>query len=384
MTRRCGVSRPLERSPGRNVTEFGVYVHVPFCAHRCDYCAFATYSDRDHLMDDYVTAVRQEISQSVAHGMPVATSVFFGGGTPSRLPVTALIEILHDIPRTSDAEVTVECNPEDASFERLSAYRTGGVTRMSFGVQSTQPHVLRELGRRHGTMAHREVSEAVSQAGFTTWNMDLIVGARGESLDDVRCTLHEIAGLPHPPPHISCYVLTPEPGTPLGRDEERHPDDDHEADAYAVVGRELEQEGYVWEEISNWAKPGHECRHNHLYWNHGNYRGFGSGAHSHIDGRRFWNVRTPDRYVALSRNGESVVGGEEQVSNAAQRFEVESLSLRTRRGVPLEAFASLDDIAHLISVQEGRVTLKPEGRLLANRVIVQLRSSNYEETSGSL
>lgn len=382
--RHCAVSLSLERSHERNVAEFGVYVHVPFCAHRCDYCAFATYSDRDHLMDDYVTAVRQEISQSVADGMPVATSVFFGGGTPSRLPATDLLEILNDIPRTSDVEVTVECNPEDASVERLSAYRAGGVTRMSFGVQSTQPHVLSELGRRHGTMAHREVSDAVSRAGFTTWNMDLIVGTRGESLDDVRRTLNEIVSLPHPPPHISCYVLTPEPGTPLGRDEERHPDDDHEADAYAVVGRELESEGYEWEEISNWAKPGHECRHNHLYWNHGNYRGIGSGAHSHIDGRRFWNVRTPDRYIALSQAGESTVGGEEQVSDVAQRFEAESLSLRTRRGVPLEAFSSLDDIAHLISVREGRVTLKPEGRLLANRVIVQLRSSNYVETSGSL
>lgn len=364
--------------------EFGVYVHVPFCAHRCDYCAFATYADRDHLMDDYVAAVQREIALAVAEGMPVATSIFFGGGTPSRLSATQLLTILDAIPRTPDAEVTVECNPEDASLERLIAYRVGGVTRMSFGVQSTQRHVLRELGRRHGILSHEGVSAAVHDAGFLTWNMDLIVGARGESLDDVAATLRDITSLSYPPPHISCYVLTPEPGTPLGRNPERHPDDDHEADAYALVGTMLEESGYAWEEISNWAQPGHECRHNHLYWNHGNYRGFGSGAHSHVDGVRFWNVRTPDRYIALVQEGESPRGGEEAVSTAAQLFEAQSLSLRTRRGVPREAFDSLDEVAHLIAIEQGRVTLRPEGRLLANQVIVRLRSSDYEESSGSL
>ena len=335
-------------------------------------------------MDGYVAAVRREIGDAVAQGMPTATSIFFGGGTPSRLSTADLLSIANTIPRSADAEITVECNPEDATVERLSAYRRGGVTRMSFGVQSTQPHVLAELGRRHGTMAHRDVSVAVHAAGFETWNMDLIVGSRGESLDDVAATLRDIMTLPYPPPHISCYVLTPEPGTPLGRDPERHPDDDHEADAYAVVGRTLESSGYDWEEISNWAQPGHECRHNHLYWNHGNYRGFGSGAHSHIDGLRFWNVRTPDRYIALVEAGDSPRGGEELVAQSAQRFEAESLALRTRRGVPREAFDSLDEIAHLISVTHDTVTLRPEGRLLANQVIVRLRSSNYKGASGSL
>ena len=125
---------------------FGVYVHVPFCAHRCDYCAFATYSDRDHLMVEYVNAVVQEISWARDEGLPVATSVFFGGGTPSRLPADQLVRILDAIPRTVDAEVTVECNPEDASLGRLRAYRAGGVNRMSFGVQSTRPAVLADLG----------------------------------------------------------------------------------------------------------------------------------------------------------------------------------------------------------------------------------------------
>jgi putative oxygen-independent coproporphyrinogen III oxidase len=354
---------------------FGVYVHVPFCAHRCDYCAFATYSDRDHLMTDYVTSVIQEIEWSRDDGLPAATSVFFGGGTPSRLPADQLLRILDAIARTEDAEVTVECNPEDASLERLEAYRAGGVNRMSFGVQSTQPAVLADLGRRHGTMAHEEVSRNVTAAGFATWNMDLIIGSRAESLEDVGHTLDDLLGLESPPPHISCYVLTPEPGTPLGEDPLRHPDEDESADAYDLVSRRLEENGYRWEEISNWAKPGHECRHNHVYWDQDDYVGFGSAAHSHRHGRRFWNVRTPDRYVAMVREGVRPLGGEERLDVVTQRFERDSLALRTAKGVPLEAFDSLDEIAHLVSVRDGRVTLAPNGRLLANQVILRLGSA---------
>jgi oxygen-independent coproporphyrinogen-3 oxidase len=271
--------------------------------------------------------------------------------------------------------VTVECNPEDASLERLRAYRAGGVTRMSFGVQSTQPAVLADLGRRHGTMAHREVSEAVTKAGFSTWNMDLIVGSRAETLEDVRHTLSDLLELESAPPHISCYALTPEPATPLGRDLARHPDEDATADAYDLVGEVLDEHGYLWEEISNWAKPGHECRHNHVYWNRGNYRGFGSAAHSHHSGRRFWNVRTPDRYIELIEKGDSPLGGEEFVDESSQAFERDSLALRTARGVPLEAFDSLEEIAHLVEVSDGRVTLTPKARLVANQVIVRLRSA---------
>jgi oxygen-independent coproporphyrinogen-3 oxidase len=358
------------------MSDFGVYVHVPFCAHRCDYCAFATYADRDFLMDAYVDAVITEIEVAKAQGLASATSVFFGGGTPSRLGAEQLLAILGAVPRSDDAEVTVECNPEDAQLERLVAYRRGGVTRMSFGVQSTQPAVLADLGRRHGTMAHREVSEVVAAAGFDTWNMDLIVGSRAESLEDVARTLNDLLTLEHPPPHLSCYALTPEPATPLGRDPARHPDEDETADAYDLVGSTLEAHGYEWEEISNWARPGHECRHNHVYWDHGDYVGFGSAAHSHSHGRRYWNVRTPDRYVELVSSGQSPLGGEEYLDEHTQQFERDSLALRTRRGVPVEAFESLEEIAHLVRVRDGRVTLRENGRLLANQVIVRLRSSD--------
>jgi oxygen-independent coproporphyrinogen-3 oxidase len=360
---------------GATSSDFGVYVHVPFCAHRCDYCAFATYSDRDHLMVAYVDAVLEEIERAKDEGLPTATSIFFGGGTPSRLAPEELLRVLDALPRSDDAEVTVECNPEDAQFERLAAYRAGGVTRMSFGVQSTQPAVLADLGRRHGTMAHREVSEAVTRAGFDTWNLDLIVGSRAESLEDVAATLRDLLELEHPPPHLSCYALTPEPATPLGRDPARHPDEDATADAYDLVGATLAAHGYEWEEISNWARPGHECRHNHVYWDHGEYAGFGSAAHSHRGGRRYWNVRTPDRYVALVASGESPLGGEEVLDERTRSFERDSLALRTRRGVPVEAFDSLEEIAHLVRVDDGRVVLRENGRLLANQVIVRLRSA---------
>jgi putative oxygen-independent coproporphyrinogen III oxidase len=351
---------------------FGVYVHVPFCAHRCDYCAFATYADRDHLMDDYVDALRRELADQLAAGMPAATSVFFGGGTPSRLDPHQLLSILAEIPRAPDAEVTVECNPEDASEQRLAAYRAGGVNRMSFGIQSTRPTVLADLGRRHGTMAHESVSRAVARAGFATWNMDLIIGSRAETLEDVRRTLDDLLGLDAPPPHLSCYALSAEAGTPLGRDPSRHPDEDATADAYDLVSAVLERAGYGWEEISNWARPGHECRHNHLYWDQGDYVGLGSGAHSHRRGRRSWNVRTPERYIALVGAGERPLGGEETLDEATARFERDALALRTRRGVPVEAFDSLDEIAHLVDVRDGWVTLAPRGRLLANQVIVRL------------
>jgi oxygen-independent coproporphyrinogen-3 oxidase len=353
---------------------------VPFCAHRCDYCAFATYDDRDELRDDYVGAVLQEIAWEVESGLEPATSVFFGGGTPSRLRPEQLVAIVEAIPRTPDAEVTVECNPEDATLERLLVYKAGGVNRMSYGVQSTQPAVLADLGRRHGTMAHEEVSRVTQLAGFATWNMDLIVGSRAESLDDVRATLRDLLDLEFPPPHISCYALTPEPATPLGQDPSRHPDEDETADAYDLVGETLEAHGYEWEEISNWARPGHECRHNHVYWDYDDYVGFGSAAHSHRQGRRYWNVRTPERYIAMVRRGERPFGGEEVLDEATRAFERDSLALRTRRGVPVEAFGSIEEIRHLVDIERGQVILTPRARLVANQVILRLSNSNYSTT----
>jgi oxygen-independent coproporphyrinogen-3 oxidase len=357
--------------------DFGVYVHVPFCRARCDYCAFATYVDRDHLMDRYAAACIRELQQRRDDGeVTAATSVFFGGGTPSRLPTDALGAVLDAIPRAAGAEVTVECNPEDATPDRLAAYRAAGVTRLSFGVQSTHDHVLEGLGRRSVPDAAERVTEAAAEARLATCNVDLIFGAPAESDDDWRATLDAVLSLPHPPPHVSAYALTVEPGTPLALDARRHPDEDRLARRYEIAERTLTDAGYAWEEISNWARPGHECRHNGLYWAQGDYAGIGSAAHSHRAGRRWWNVRTPDRYVAAVEEGRPVTGGEEHLDAHQRGFERLALLLRTRHGVPAEALPDPADTPELEGLfdrrADGRAVLTVRGRLLANEVTTHL------------
>ncbi|MHB1709953.1 MAG: radical SAM family heme chaperone HemW [Acidimicrobiales bacterium] len=351
---------------------FGVYVHVPFCRSRCDYCAFATYTDRDHLMEPYAAACAAEVELAVEReAIPPATSVFFGGGTPSRLPADLLAAILASIPRSPGAEVTVECNPEDVDPERLAAYRRAGVTRISLGVQSTVHHVLVGLGRHHHR-AVRAAAEAVAAGGFASWSVDLIIGGHGESDEDWETSLASVTGMACAPPHLSAYLLAVEPGTPLASQPDRHPDDDVQARRYEVTEKILTEAGYRWEEISNWALDGHECRHNNLYWCQGEYRGFGSAAHSHRDGRRWWNVRTPDRYVKEIQGGRSVMAGEELLDPHQRSFEALALALRTRAGVPDEALPDLPGLRGLVDRSDGRAVLTVKGRLLANAVTQHL------------
>jgi oxygen-independent coproporphyrinogen-3 oxidase len=351
---------------------FGVYVHVPFCRLRCDYCAFATYTDRDHLMDSYVAACITELGRARSdEGIPPATSVYFGGGTPSRLPADALVELLAAVPRAAGAEVTVECNPEDVSADRLTTYRAGGVTRISLGVQSTAPKVLAGLGR-HGSERAGEAAATVHDAGFDSWNVDLIIGGPRESDGDWDRTLADTIGPPCSPPHVSAYALTVEPGTRLAADPGRHPDDDTQAARYERADEMLASAGYRWEEISSWARPGHSCRHNRLYWNQGDYRGIGSAAHSHRAGRRWWNIRTPDRYVATVGSGRRPVAGEEILSPEQRRFEALVLQLRTRSGVDRSALPDDPDLAGLVRRRGDRAVLTVRGRLLANQVTARL------------
>lgn len=358
------------------MNQFGVYVHVPFCRHRCDYCAFATYTDRDHLMGRYVDSCVTDLRRAADRGdLPAATSVFFGGGTPSRLPAADLCRILAAVPLADGAEVTVECNPEDVTAERLATYRCGGVTRISLGVQSTSPHVLAGLGRRHDPDVAIGAAALVAAAGFASWNLDLIFGGAGEDDDDWQRSLHDLLSLPDAPPHVSAYALTVEPGTPLAADPGRHPDDDVQAGRYEVADRVLTDAGYRWEEISNWALPGHGCRHNQLYWSQGDYLGAGSAAHSHRAGRRWWNLRTPDRYVAAVDADRTVVAGEEVLTDHQRAFERLSLSLRTPAGVPADRLDGLADLeGEGLAVVEGdRAVLTVRGRLLANAVTARLR-----------
>jgi putative oxygen-independent coproporphyrinogen III oxidase len=355
----------------------GVYVHIPFCRERCDYCAFATYTDRDHLMERYADACVTELLQHRRDGdLPLATSIFFGGGTPSRLHPETLCRILAAIPRTEDAEVTVECNPEDADQEHLGIYQEAGVNRVSFGLQSTNAHVLAGLGRRNVPDAARHISDAVSQAGFATWNLDLIFGGATETDEDWVRTLEDVLALPTPPPHISAYALTVEPGTPLARDSDRHPDDDTLALRYEATEEMLAAAGYRWEEISNWARPGHQCRHNHLYWEQADYVGVGSAAHSHRAGERWWNVRTPERYIEAIESRCSPVASREVLTAEQRTFEELSLSLRTPRGVPWDALVDTGDLSGLIERRGDRAVLTVRGRLLANEVSTRIASSS--------
>jgi oxygen-independent coproporphyrinogen-3 oxidase len=355
---------------------FGVYVHVPFCARRCDYCDFATWTDRHHLMEAYAAACVTDLARRRDNQpVPPATSVFFGGGTPSLLPADLLIGILDAVPRAPECEVTVECNPDTVTPELLAAYRAGGVNRLSFGVQSMAPHVLVALGRTHDPAGVERAVEAARAAAFDNFNVDLIYGAAGESPADWRATLEAVLALD--PPHVSAYALTIEAGTPLARrigdGELPAPDDDDQAEKYLAADAALSAGGRPWYEISNWARPGRECRHNLLYWAQGQYLGIGCAAHGHTPaGRRWWNVRTPDRYIALVGRGASPEAGHEVLDGPDRGGEATMLALRTRHGVP-DSPAAEGLVADGLAERHGeRVVLTATGRLLANEATARL------------
>lgn len=348
---------------------FGVYLHVPFCIRRCDYCAFATWDDRPHLIDAYVDALRIEIRRA-ASTLPAATSVFLGGGTPSLLAPGFVASVLDELTLAPNAEVTIECNPDTVDIGRFRGYRAAGVTRVSLGAQSMVPHVLHALGRTHDPGNVERAVAAIHDVGFPTWNVDVIYGAVGESVEDWHTTLTRLVALE--PPHVSAYGLTVEVGTPLATDPRRCPDDDDLADKYEMAEATLTASGLDNYEVSNWARPGHECEHNRLYWSQGDYAGFGCAAHSHASGRRWWNVRTPERYIALVDDGASVQAAGETLDEAERALERLQLALRTRDGVPADAL-DLDDLEGLVELVGDRAVLTVRGRLLANEVSLRLR-----------
>jgi oxygen-independent coproporphyrinogen-3 oxidase len=371
---------------------FGVYVHIPFCAARCDYCDFATWTDRGHLVDSYVDACIVDIGRRRSEGHPAATSVFFGGGTPSLLEAAQLVRILDAIERTADAEVTVECNPDSVDAAKLAAYHRAGVNRLSFGVQSMAPHVLAALGRTHDPANVTRAIALAREAGFERINVDLIYGTPGETRDDWRATLAGAVALDVP--HVSAYALTVEPATPLGlrvAAGAAAPDDDVQADCYLLADEMLGAAGLDWYEVSNWARPGEECRHNLLYWSEGEYLGIGCAAHGHTAdgngagghgpdgngrGRRWWNVRTPDRYIAAIEAGTSAEAGSEILEPAPRAEEACVLALRTRSGVAVEAAAAdaVDELetGGFVRRLDGRVVLTARGRLMASDVTARL------------
>lgn len=236
-------------------------------------------------------------------------------------------------------------------------------------MQSMADHVLHALGRSHDPANVRRAVTLVRAAGIPTFNVDLIYGGAGETLDDWSHTLE--CALDLEPPHVSAYALTVEPGTPLADDPRRHPDDDDQAEKYLVAAERLEAAGLCWYEISNWARPGHECRHNRLYWSMGEYQAFGCAGHSHRGGRRFWNVRTPERYIAAIAAGRSPEAAGERLGSDERRLEALQLALRTRGGVPAAALP-VEDVGGLVEIEGDRAVLTVRGRLLANEVALRL------------
>jgi len=317
-------------------------------------------------------ALRRDI---VSTGLPPVSSVFVGGGTPTLVDPAQLADALRAIPTTADAEVTVECNPDDVTVEMLRMYRAAGVNRVSIGVQSMVPHVLASLGRTHVPANVDHAVAAVRAADIPTFNLDLIYGAAGESLADWRVTLEGAVALE--PTHISAYALTVEAGTPLAEQPDRHPDDDDLADKYELADELLTAAGLANYEVSNWARTGHECKHNMLYWQQGNYRGFGSAAHSHLDGRRWWNLRTPERYIAAVTEGETTEAAGETLDESTRRTEGLQLAIRMRDGVPATALSveamAAEGLEDLVESDGVRVRLTQRGRLLANEVSLRLR-----------
>ena len=366
-----------------NGSPLGVYIHVPFCASRCDYCDFATWTDREHLIDAYVDACVIDIARQFEgpqFGGGMADTIFVGGGTPSLLAGPTLARLVEAVPRTADAEVTVECNPDSVDAAKLERYAAAGVNRLSFGVQSMRPHVLAALGRTHDPANVSDCLDAARQVGFDSVNVDLIFGAVGETLDDWAWTLG--AALAPEPDHVSAYALTVVASTPLGRAVAHGltppTDDDDLADKYHLAETRLAAGGLEWYEISNWSRPGRECRHNLLTWSGGDYVAIGAAAHGHSRGERWWNVRTPDRYIERIGAGESPRAGSECLDAAERSEEVFSLGLRTRSGAKV-APAAAGEVTTLIRAGlldagpgADQVRLSPAGRLVADDITARL------------
>ncbi|GLY70012.1 radical SAM family heme chaperone HemW [Amycolatopsis taiwanensis] len=370
---------------------FGVYVHVPFCATRCGYCDFNTYTAGElgsaASPESWLQALKRELALGVqAVGARPAETVFVGGGTPSLLGADGLASVL-DAVRDSfglapGAEVTTEANPESTSPEFFDGIRRAGYTRVSLGMQSAAQHVLKVLDRVHTPGRPGVAAREARAAGFEHVNLDIIYGTPGERVSDLRASLDAVldAGVDH----VSAYSLIVEDGTALARRVRRGelpaPDDDVLAGYYEVIDRTLNAAGLAWYEVSNWAaSPDSRCRHNLGYWRGGDWWGAGPGAHSHVAGVRWWNVKHPARYASLLAEGVLPEAGREVLTDDDRHLERIMLELRLAEGLPLDALdaegvqearVAADD--GLLTLAGDRAVLTPRGRLLADAVVRRL------------
>ena len=376
---------------------FGVYVHVPFCASRCGYCDFNTYTAAElgggASRETYADSVLAELALAarvLGDSSPQRVdTVFVGGGTPTLLPADDLARILDGIDRVwglaADAEVTTEANPESVSPESLKTLRAAGYTRISLGMQSAAPGVLAVLDRRHSAGRAAAAALEARDAGFEHVNLDLIYGTPGETAEDFATSLAQVvdAGVDH----VSAYALIVEDGTRLAarmrRGELPYPSDDVAADRYLAAEEALGAAGFSWYEVSNWARSAAaRCRHNLLYWTGADWWGLGPGAHSHVGGVRWWNVKHPSAYAARLAEGASPALAREQLSPDEQHMEDVMLRVRLASGLPLDVLdaagrtgAERARDAGLLDAgayARGLVVLTLRGRLLADAVVRDL------------
>ena len=375
---------------------FGIYVHVPFCASRCGYCDFNTYTASElegsgASPDGWLDAVRRELALAArtVGGRPVET-VFVGGGTPSLLGAERLALVVDAIrsefPLAPGAEVSTESNPESTSPAFFAGLAAAGFTRVSLGMQSAAQHVLAVLDRSHTPGRAVEAAREARAAGIGHVNLDLIYATPGETDEDLHRSLDAV--LEGGVDHVSAYALIVEDGTALARRVRRGelpaPDDDVAATRYEILDERLRQAGLRWYEVSNWAVPGRdaECRHNLGYWRDGDWWGVGPGAHSHLAGARWWNLKHPARYAAALTAGQSPEAGREELSAAERYTERVMLRLRLAEGLPLDmlddpgraaaAVARDDGLLEPGPFGTGAAVLTARGRLLADRVITDV------------
>jgi oxygen-independent coproporphyrinogen-3 oxidase len=386
---------PSSALAGLGARPFGVYVHVPFCVTRCGYCDFNTYTPGElagaATPASWLDGLRAELDLAVRvlGSPPAADTVFVGGGTPSLLGADGLATVLDAVRDTfglaPGAEVSTEANPESTSPEFFAGIRAAGYNRVSLGMQSAAPHVLSTLDRRHTPGRPTAAAREARAAGVEQVNLDLIYGTPGETPDDLRCSLSAVldAGVSH----VSAYALIVEEGTALarriGRGELPAPDDDVLAADYELIDDLLTDAGLTWYEVSNWASSdGARCRHNLGYWLGGDWWGAGPGAHSHVGGVRWWNVKHPARYAGQLAEGRSPAAGRELLSSEDRQLERVLLELRLVDGLPVEALdpvvvgrareAADDGLLDPIALASGRCVLTRRGRLLADAVVRRL------------
>lgn len=382
-----------------NLKPLSFYIHIPYCIRRCGYCDFNTYTPSElkdgeasvaKVSQGYVDAAIIEINQAFdflkkrAELRPLNT-IFFGGGTPTLLPTADLARILNHLKDKfgflADIEISTEANPDSVSAIDLKNLRAAGINRISFGMQSAKTHVLAVLDRTHNPERVSEVVCEAVAAGFEHISVDLIYGVPGESIDDWRESVE--AALSLPIDHLSAYALIVEEGTKLGAQVRRGdvvmPADDETADKYLLVDQLAQKAGMNWYEVSNWALNGGQARHNIAYWHSNDWWGIGAGAHSHIQGVRWWNVKHPTTYISKLIKGESPMLESERLTAEQLRFEEVLLRIRVATGLPLNFFTAKEKEKLLTYLeqnhldqkawQSGQVKLSLSGRLLADQIV---------------